>query len=312
MNAMRDNAHKLRKDYNKKVEEGLIDPESTAGKAEYKLIDAYLKWCNTSRSVGRLKAMVEINQSNLYSPVDIFDAEAWHLNTPAGVVNLQTGEIMPHDPSYYCTSITSIAPDMNGDSPMFNQFLDQIALGDSDVVDYLQQQCGNAIVGKVYTENLLMIHGVGSNGKTTFLSAVQSVLGDYATSVDPMLLMSYHQSERQVGMARLRGVRFAVAQETEEGQRLRSDMLKRLCSTDRVVAKRLYKDPEEFIPSHTLILSTNHLPKVSSSDRGTWRRIAVLPFRATIEAKDIVTDFHTRLINNEGAQILGWIIKGAQ
>lgn len=312
VDAMKDSANRLVKDFQKRVDDGQVDPESGAGKSEYKMVDAYVKWCKASRHVARLKAMVDINQANLYTPVDMFDANPWHLNTPSGVVNLKTGEIMPHDPKYYCTSITAVTPDMESVKPMFDKFLKQIACDDQEIIDYLQQQCGNAAVGKVYTENLLIINGHGSNGKTTFLSTIQSVLGDYATTVDPMLLMSYHQSERQVGMARLRGARFAIAQETEEGQRLRPDMLKRLCSTDKVIAKRLYKDPEEFTPSHTLVVSTNHLPKISSTDKGTWRRIGVLLFKANIEAEDIITDFHNLLINQEGEQILGWICEGAK
>jgi putative DNA primase/helicase len=112
-------------------------------------------------------------------------------------------------------------------------------------------------------------------------------------------------------MAMLQGKRFAVAQETEEGHRLSSSMLKRLVSTDTMVAKRLYKDPHEFVPIHTLVLSTNFLPKISSTDLGTWRRIIVLPFNATIPPQDIITDFHSLLIEREGAGILQWAIDGA-
>ena len=312
VNAMYDSAKKMLDDFNTRVDEGKVDPESSAGKAESKVLGAYLKHCQKSRGAARLKAMIELNESNLFTPVDIFDANPWHLNTPAGVVDLKTGEIMPHDPAYYCTSITNVSPDLTTERPKFDAFLKQITVDDTDVEDYLQLQCGNAIVGKVYTENLLIINGVGLNGKSTLLSAVQTVLGDYATSIDPDLLMSSHQSERQVGMARLRGKRFAIAQETEEHQRLRASMLKRLCSTDMMVAKRLYKDPDQFIPTHTLVLSTNHLPKISSTDTGTWRRIAVLPFKAQIDPEDVITDYHNVLINAEGEQILGWLCQGAK
>jgi P4 family phage/plasmid primase-like protien len=88
-------------------------------------------------------------------------------------------------------------------------------------------------------------------------------------------------------------------------------MLKRCVSTDTMVAKKLYKDPHEFKPTHMLVLSTNHLPKVSSTDVGTWRRIIVLPFEATIPPAEMITDFHSLLIEREGAGILQWAIEGA-
>ena len=45
-------------------------------------------------------------------------------------------------------------------------------------------------------------------------------------------------------------------------------------------AEPKYKQPFEFIPSHTCVLFTNFLPKVGSSDAGTWSRLVVVPCRA--------------------------------
>ena len=47
--------------------------------------------------------------------------------------------------------------------------------------------------------------------------------------------------------------------------------------------RKKYKDPFSFVPSHTLVLYTNHLPKVGAIDAGTWRRLIVIPFNAKIE-----------------------------
>ena len=50
-------------------------------------------------------------------------------------------------------------------------------------------------------------------------------------------------------------------------------------------AEKKYKDPFSFKPCHTLVLYTNHLPRVSASDDGIWRRLIVIPFNAKIEAR---------------------------
>jgi P4 family phage/plasmid primase-like protien len=217
---------------------------------------------------------------------------------------------MPHDARYRLTEMTAVAPEAMP-TPMFDAFMRRIFLEDDELIRFVQKAVGSALVGKVYNENLIIAHGTGANGKSTLFNTFHYLLGDYATSIDPDLLMSSKAGEQQVGMAMLQGKRFAVAQETEEGQRLRSSMLKRLVSTDTMVAKKLYKDPHEFVPTHMLVLSTNHLPKVSSTDVGTWRRILVLPFLATIPPSEIVTDFHSLLIEREGAGILRWAIEGA-
>jgi len=287
-----------------------LAPGSDDGKRLLKPARALYDHAMKSQSEHGITAMVALNKAYMIASADNFNIDPWFLNTPSGVVDLKTGELMPHDAKYRLTSMTSVAPAKIA-TPMFNAFLDKIFCNDAELIDFVQKSLGSALVGKVYTENLIIANGCGSNGKSTLFNTMHYLLGDYATGIDPNLLLSTKANEQQVGMAMLEGKRFAVAQETEEGQRLSSSMLKRMVSTDTMVAKKLYKDPHEFPPSHTLVLSTNHLPKISSTDTGTWRRIVVLPFEATIRPEEIITDFHSLLMEREGGGILQWAIDGA-
>jgi P4 family phage/plasmid primase-like protien len=293
------------------LDEDGIAHDSEDGKRRLEPPMALYKHALKSQSEHGLTAMVALNKAYMIASATQFNADPWLLNTPKGVVDLKTGEMMPHDPKYRLTNMTAVAPEHKA-MPMFDAFLRKIFCEDEELIEFAQVQLGSALVGKVYTENLIIANGNGSNGKSTLFNTVQYILGDYATSIDPDLLMSSKNGDnQQVGMAMLQGKRFAVAQETEEGQRLKPSMLKRLVSTDPIVAKRLYHNPHTFIPTHTLVLPTNHLPKVSSTDIGTWRRIVVLPFEATIQPSEIITDFHSLLMEREGGGILQWLIEGA-
>ena len=94
-------------------------------------------------------------------------------------------------------------------------------------------------------------------------------------------------------MAELKGKRLIIAAELQEGMRLNTSVVKQLCSTDPIFAEKKFKAPFSFEPSHTLVLYTNHLPKVAASDDGTWRRLIVIPFHAKIEGamKVVAADF---------------------
>lgn len=81
-------------------------------------------------------------------------------------------------------------------------------------------------------------------------------------------------------LAEAKGKRLLIASELEEGVRLNTSIIKQLCSTDEIFAEKKYKDPFSFTPSHTLVLYTNHLPRVGANDPGTWRRLIVIPFHA--------------------------------
>lgn len=295
---------------NAELDEQGIDPGGDEGKRRLKPAMELYKHALKSQSEHGITAMVGLNKAYMIDSASSFNRDPWLLSAPTGVVDLKTGELMPHDAKYRLATMTALAPE-DIPTPMFDDFLDTVFCGDSELIDFVQLVIGSALVGKVYTENLIIANGTGANGKSTLFSTFHNILGDYATAIDPNLLMSSKTNEQQVGMAMLEGRRFAVAQETEEGHRLNSSMLKRLVSTDTMVAKKLYKDPHEFVPGHTLVLSTNHLPKVSSTDTGTWRRIIVLPFEATIRPDEIITDFHSMLIEREGGGILRWAIEGA-
>lgn len=113
-------------------------------------------------------------------------------------------------------------------------------------------------------------------------------------------------------MAEIKGKRLLIAAEMQEGARLNDSTVKQLCSVDDIFAEKKYKDPFSFSPSHSLVLYTNHLPRVSASDDGTWRRLIVIPFNAKIEGKSDIKNYGDYLYQNAAESILAWIIEGAK
>ena len=113
-------------------------------------------------------------------------------------------------------------------------------------------------------------------------------------------------------MAEVKGKRLLIAAEMQEGARLNDSTVKQLCSTDDVFAEKKYKDPFSFKPCHTLVLYTNHLPRVSASDDGIWRRLIVIPFNAKITGSSDIKNYSEYLYDNAGEAILAWVIEGAK
>lgn len=113
-------------------------------------------------------------------------------------------------------------------------------------------------------------------------------------------------------MAEIKGKRLLIAAEMQEGARLNDSTVKQLCSTDDIFAEKKYKDPFSFKPCHTLVLYTNHLPRVSASDDGIWRRLIVIPFNAKITGKSDIKNYSEYLYDNAGEAILAWMIEGSK
>lgn len=272
---------------------------------------ALLTFVNRCRSTNGLNHLMTEAAPHLACKLDDLDADPFALNTPAGIVDLRTGELRPSDPAALCTKVTAVGPCDDG-AELWRGFLDTICCGDAGLVDYLQTVAGMAALGQVFTETLLLATGDGGNGKSTFFNTLARVLGDYATSVRPALLLTGN-ANNGAELAALRGVRLALAAETEEGQRLDGAAVKGLVSTDRVAANPKYKDPFSFTPSHTLVLYTNFLPRVGSSDRGTWSRLTVLPFNAHLrDTAGERKDYAEILFTQAGGAVLAWMIEGAR
>lgn len=120
------------------------------------------------------------------------------------------------------------------------------------------------------------------------------------------------QENKSPEYAELRGKRLIIAAELEEGMRLDTAIVKKLCSTDPILAEKKYKDPFTFVPSHTVILYTNHLPKIGTNDKGTWDRIIAVPFKANFRGVEgEIKNYADYLFDHCGGAVLTWIIQGA-
>lgn len=299
-------------DYQQAAGAAANDPDNGDLAAKAKRSKNLLTFVNRCRSTNGLNHLLTEAAPHLACAVDDLDADPFTLNTPGGIVDLRTGELHPSDPAALCTKATAVTPGTEG-ADLWRSFLETITCGDNDLADYLQTVAGMAALGKVFTETLLIATGDGGNGKSTFFNVLARVLGDYATSVSPDLLLTGKGQNVGARLAALRSVRLALAAETEEGQRFNLSTVKQLASTDLIAAEPKYKAPFSFTPSHTLVLYTNFLPRVGSSDRGTWSRLTVLPFNAHLrDTANEKKDFAEILFNRAGGAVLSWMIEGAR
>lgn len=273
---------------------------------------ARLKWALKSRHKKQITDALCLAQALMLKRAEEFDACEFDLNTPGGIVDLRTGTMRASDPKALCTCMTKFAPS-NEPCPDWKKFLDYVTGGDAELIEYLQLVAGMAAVGAVYLEGFVIAHGAGGNGKSTLFNVLYDVLGGYSGTVPPDLLMVQQNKAEPIGLAAVKGKRFVLAAETEENNRLSASTMKRLAATDSITGRVLYQNNIAFKPTHTLVLTTNHLPKISSTDHGTWRRILTIPFEKRIE-RDMtpIRDYAKQLQEREGASILAWIIEGAR
>lgn len=274
---------------------------------------AYLKFVQKRRDYKYIVSTLNAAKPMLAIHVSSLDKNPFLINTPEATIDMTQGMEgkKEHDPLDLITKMTACSPTEVGKS-IWEDALNTFFLGDKELIDYVQKTIGVAAIGKVFQEHMIIAYGGGANGKSTFWNTIFRVLGDYAGKISAEALTMNCKRNVKPEMAELKGKRLIIASEMEEGMRLNTATVKQLCSTDEIQAEKKYKDPFSFVPSHTLVLYTNHLPKVGANDDGIWRRLVVIPFNAKITGASDIKNYADYLFENAGGYVMSWIIEGAK
>jgi putative DNA primase/helicase len=241
--------------------------------------------------------------------VDQWDADPWLLNTPCGVVDLQTGAIRPSQAVDYMTKVTAVGPNSSCPIPVWLKFLDHILAGDGELVAFMRRLAGYALTGSTREHSLAFLYGTGANGKSTFLNALTGILGDYHRTAPIETFTASTLDRHPTEFAGLRGARLVTAVETEEGRRWAESRIKTLTGGDPVSARFMRQDFFEFVPQFKLVIAGNHKPGLRSVDEAIRRRLHLVPFSVTIPPNERDREMDCKL-RNEWAGILAWVIEG--
>jgi len=271
----------------------------------------YLKHVAASHSSSKIDNMLKEAAASMALSVADLDQDNWLFNLGNGTLDCRTGTLKPHDRGDLITKISRCAYDPAAKCPIWEKFLNRILT--PELITYLQTAMGYSMTGSVREECMLVLNGIGANGKSTLLESMLYCLGDYGQAMQPSVLLADHrQGINSDDIALLQGVRCAVAVETGEGGKLNCEKVKAITGGDRIAACRKFEHPFEFQPTHKIWLATNHEPKVSGADDGIWRRIHKVPFDASIaEAeKDKTLKGSDGKLVQEANGIMAWMIQG--
>ena len=278
---------------------------------KYERAETYRKYAIKRRDSKYISAALKEARPMIQIEQRILDADEFLLNLPSGTCDLRTGAVREHNAQDYITKQTAVDPSGDG-MDVWEDALQTFFQGDADLIRYVQEIVGLAAIGKVYIEALVIAYGEGRNGKSTFWNTIARVLGTYSGNMSADTLTVGCKRNVKPELAEAKGKRMIIAAELEEGMRLNTSNVKQLCSTDEIYAEKKYKAPFSYVPTHTLVLYTNHLPRVGAIDQGTWRRLIVIPFNAKIEGKADIKNYSDFLFKMAGGAVLSWIIEGAK
>lgn len=269
------------------------------------------RWAKQSESKAVIDHSLSLAESLLAVSADTLDASPLLVGCPGGVLDLATRTMREHRREDRISKTIACDHSPAAQAPQWDRFISEIFGGNAELLTYVPTLAGYFLSGQRGEHLLPVFHGSGANGKSTFLGTLQQLLGDYAGTAAPGLLISRGGNDHPTGLAALQGKRLVVCSETAETGKLDEEQVKKLTGGDLISARRMRQDFFTFRPTHIIALQTNFRPKVLGTDTGIWRRIKLIPFSVTIPAERRDPQLSEKLAA-ELPGILSWAVAGWQ
>lgn len=203
------------------------------------------------------------------------------LNCLNGVIDLQTGKLMPAAPELLLTQ--QCAAIYTGEhNPIVEKFLHDI-IPDEETLAALIRWLGYCLTGEVSEEKAFLFYGSGGNGKGTLTLLLMSLFYDYATSL-PVTAICEAGRMSDAGAAttelnQLEKKRLAIVEELPQGRKLDTAKFKLLTGGDKIPIRRLHEEFTMIDPTHKIVISGNYRPELTDArDPGLIRRIHGVDF----------------------------------
>jgi putative DNA primase/helicase len=263
----------------------------------------------SAKTVAAVERLAKADR-RLAATIAQWDAHDWIFNAGNTTFDLRTGIGRAPDPLDYITKRTacSCAP-AGTPHPLWSKFLARVTNHDAALQGFLRRYCGYCCTGFTTEHAFVFAHGTGANGKSTFINTVRGVLGDYATIADMSTFIASNVERHPTDLAKLRGARLVVAQETQKGRRWDETKIKALTGGDKITARFMRQDFFDYVPAFKLWVSGNHKPRLGSVDEAMRRRLLLVPFTVQIPLAERDKNLADKL-KPEWPAILRWMIDG--
>ena len=295
----------------KRLRDSLWSEMPTLTRTEAEAAVTFVKGMGASKRLAGV-VMLASSEPAIRVHAEELDRHPMLLNLRNGILDLNTLEMRPHDPSLLITQVAGVAYGETAESELWERFINDATDGNEELAAFLQRAAGVSLTGSVRDEVLYCHHGRGANGKSTYLDALRHVLGDYAAVAPPAFLAHRGTEAHPTEVAALHGKRLVAAIEMEAGVRMRESFVKSLTGGDAIQARRMREDFWTLIPTYKVHVSFNDPPRVTGTDDGIRRRLCVIPWLVRFDGSRRDSTLKERLCADgpERAGILNWAIGG--
>lgn len=198
-----------------------------------------------------------------------------------GLYNIVDDSFVEFTPEHIITNKIRWKYNPEAYSELADKTLNKIACNDPQIRALLEEAIGYCFYRRNELGKAFILTGDKSNGKSTFLSMVQYLLGDEnISSLDLKELGDRFKTAEMFG--KLANIGDDIGDEFIANPAI----FKKLVTGERVSAERKGQNPFEFNNYSKLLFSANNIPRIKDKTGAVQRRLTIIPFDARFSADD--------------------------
>lgn len=223
-----------------------------------------------------------------------------------GAYHWPSGTSRPITPDIFVHQV--IGCDMVWNAPVPQQwlaFLNQVMLGDANLVARIQEWFGLHLDPTVPAEAMAFFLGGGSNGKSVIFHVLMEMVGkENTTSIPPTRMGEKFLAFQLVG--KLANIVTEVDAET----RWPESTLRQLVSRESIMVEDKFRSAFPFVPVARHTFSGNKFPKFREITYGNQRRFLLIPCRYNVPKHEERAMLKHEIVAKELPGILLWALEG--
>ena len=294
----------------RKVIEGLVaEAHGLEAPQDQEAMTEFALKCQDPRQIKSALDSYRMDEAKFVTHED-FDTRPDLLNCLNGVVNLKTGEMLAHDPSFRLTLLAPVEYHPRSESRLWLDFLEDVFQGDPEAIKSFRRQLGYCLSGEMREQKFFVWLGNGRNGKSTIRNVLSDILGKYVGDVSSSAFTVKRFNSESYELADQIKKRMIFSAEITNVFQLDEPRLKGITGGDMCTFRAIYQKPVTARPHFKPILPCNRVPEIRGMDDGIWDRCHFLHFKRKFEGKDRVQDFH-KILLAEREGIFAWMVKAS-
>lgn len=261
------------------------------------------KGCIESAMIKYIPQLNRTRRAEVYEYLNVSIQDNTRQNTEwiafrNGIYNIFDETFTDYTPEIVVTNKIDWDYNPSAYSKLMDDVLNRVSCNDIEIRTLLEEMIGYCFYRRNELRKAFILTGDGSNGKSTLIAVIQSLLGEENISA-----LDLKELGDRFKTAELFGKLANLGDDIGDEFIANAAIFKKLVTGERVSAEQKGRDPFEFNSFAKLIFSANEIPRIKDKTGAVLDRLVIVPFNAkfNVSKSGYKQNIKQDLVNNAEA-----------